>query len=35
VRHTRFVAKRPLDPNELAKLIVDLAAAGEAEDLVS
>ena len=32
--HTRFVAKRPRDPNELAKLVVDIAT-GDAEDSVS
>jgi hypothetical protein len=30
----RDVAKRPRDPNQLAKLIVDIAT-GEAEDLIS
>jgi len=31
---TRGMAKRPRDPNQLAKLIVDIAT-GEAEDTVS
>jgi hypothetical protein len=32
--HTRFVAKRPRDPNQLAKLVFDIAS-GEVEDTVS
>jgi len=32
--HTRFVPKRPRDPNQLAKLVIDIAT-GEAEDTVS
>jgi hypothetical protein len=32
--HTWLMAKRPRDPNELAKLIVDISI-GEAEDTVS
>jgi hypothetical protein len=32
--HTRFVAKRPRDPVELAKQVFDIAI-GEAEDTVS
>jgi hypothetical protein len=34
VWHTRFVAKRPRDPNQLAKLVFDIAS-GEVEDTVS
>ena len=32
--HTRFVAKRPRDPAQLAKLVFDIAS-GEVEDTVS
>jgi len=32
--HTERMAKRPRDPNQLAKLIVDIAT-GEAEDVAS
>jgi hypothetical protein len=32
--HTGFMAKRPRDPNQLAKLIVDIAT-GETEDAIS
>jgi hypothetical protein len=32
--HNRIVPKRPRDPNQLAKLIVDIAT-GEAQDTVS
>ena len=32
--HTRFVAKRPRDPNQLAKMVLDIAT-GEIEDTVS
>jgi hypothetical protein len=34
VWHTRFVAKRPSDPVQLAKQVFDIAI-GEAEDTVS
>jgi hypothetical protein len=34
VWHTRFVVKRPRDPNQLAKVIIDIAT-GEIEDTVS
>jgi hypothetical protein len=32
--HTRFVAKRPRDPNQLAKLVLDIAS-GDVMDSVS